>query len=128
MNRAEEKALKAYPVILTDDYAKVDTNRFERQAYKEGYKQAEEDFTHIEGADDSKQAAVHYMEDCQEVDDFVRRGIDEIAERYFCKGSEWCKKELIEKAVIWLKTHTYTFETPEMVTLFIELFEKAMTK
>lgn len=125
MSRAEDKALKAYPDerFIDEDYAEMC-----RSFYIEGYKQAEEDFTHIEDADDSKQAAVHYMEDCQEVDDFVRRGIDEIAERYFCKGAEWCKKDLIEKAVIWLKTHTYTFETPEMVTLFIELFKEAMTK
>lgn len=53
----------------------------------------DKEFTHIESTDTCKQAAVHYMEDCQEVDDFVRRGIDEIAERYFCTGAEWMAKK-----------------------------------
>lgn len=59
------------------------------------YEQAEKDlsFTHIEPTDDEKMAAVHYMEDCQEVDDFVRRGIDEIAERYFAAGAKWEKNK-----------------------------------
>lgn len=56
----------------------------------------DKEFTHIEPTDTCKQAAVHYMEDCQEVDDFVRRGIDEIAERYFCKGYEQAEKNIAE--------------------------------
>lgn len=85
MTRAEEAALKAYP---SDIYS---GGKSCRRAYKDGYEQAEKDlsFTHIEPTDDEKMAAVHYMEDCQEVDDFVRRGIDEIAERYFAAGVKW---------------------------------------
>lgn len=94
--RTEEAALKAYPNIKQPVWGKSYPNTLfvrhtERNAFIKGYEQAEKDlpFTHIEPTDDEKMAAVHYMEDCQEVDDFVRRGIDGIAERYFVAGVKW---------------------------------------
>lgn len=72
----------------------VDFEQSLKSQYQMGYRAGVRDgkelsFTHIEPNDDAKQAAVHYMEDCQEVDDFIRKKIDDIAERYFCKGAEW---------------------------------------
>ena len=57
--------------------------------------QKEQEFTRIEPTDDGYQAAIHYMEDCQEVDDFARRGIKWIAERYFIQGAKWREKQYL---------------------------------
>lgn len=57
--------------------------------------QKEREFTHIEPTDDGYQAAIHYMQDCQEVDDFARRGIMWIAERYFIQGAKWREKQYL---------------------------------
>jgi len=57
--------------------------------------QKEREFTHIEPTDDRYQAAIHYMQDCQEVDDFARRGIMWIAERYFIQGAKWREKQYL---------------------------------
>ena len=57
--------------------------------------QKEREFTHIEPTDNGYQAAIHYMEDCQEVDDFARRGIKWIAERYFIQGAKWREKQYL---------------------------------
>ena len=57
--------------------------------------QKEREFTHIEPTDNGYQAAIHYMEDCQDVDDFTRRGIMWIAERYFIQGAKWREKQYL---------------------------------
>lgn len=57
--------------------------------------QKEREVTHIEPTDNGYQAAIHYMQDCQEVDDFARRGIMWIAERYFIQGAKWREKQYL---------------------------------
>ena len=137
MSRAEEKALKAYPNIKIGEQH-IDQSPA-REVYVQGYEQAEKDFTHIEPNDDCKQAAVHYMEDCQEVDDFVRRGIDDIAERYFCKGAEWEENNLMDMAEKWLKDNAHIFGYAECTDAFdahyiydadklVESFKQAMSE
>ena len=42
------------------------------------------------------------------------------------KAVEIAKEELLEKAVLWVKTHTFMFESLEEVELYKELFKQAM--
>lgn len=94
----EEEITRTYRDGSVTDTSDIDHVVYENIAhhscYEDGFKAGAEwmksqEFTHIEPSDDAKQAAIHYMEDCQEVDDFIRKGIDDIAERYFQKGAEW---------------------------------------
>lgn len=64
MSKAEEKA-EEYEKGL--DYFHL-VNDWPSIAYKAGYEQAEKDlaYTHIKSIDNAEQAAVHYMEDCEE--------------------------------------------------------------
>ena len=81
---------KGYPRV------KDETDVFICNAFKAGAEwQKEREFTHIEPTDNGYQAAIHYMEDCQDVDDFARRGIMWIAERYFIQGAKWREKQYL---------------------------------
>lgn len=51
---------------------------------------------------------------------------EEKYQRAFNKGYEQAKKETIEKACLWLKTHLCCMGSVEEIDLFNELFEKAM--
>ena len=42
------------------------------------------------------------------------------------KAVEIAKEELLEKAILWMKTHTFMFESLEDVELYKELFKQAM--
>lgn len=110
------KAMKDYHQFIINDYCKEesaseDLEEAAEQAeqregnlingrFKAGFKsgaqwQKEREFTHIEPTDNGYQAAIHYMKDCQEVDDFARRGIMWIAERYFIQGAKWREKQYL---------------------------------
>jgi len=45
------------------------------------------------------------------------------AARHFYEQAE---KDTIERAVKWMKLHTYTFENMDEVDLYVDLFSKAM--
>ena len=42
------------------------------------------------------------------------------------KAVEIAKEELLEKAILWMKIHTFMFESLEEVELYKELFKQAM--
>lgn len=44
----------------------------------------------------------------------------------YIKGAVDTEKELIEKAVTWMKTHTFKFETTEEIDLYIDVFKQMM--
>lgn len=55
--------------------------------------QKEHMFTHHEANESLEEAVTHQIEDDGNVDDFVRRGIDDIALRYAELGAKWQKKK-----------------------------------
>ena len=77
-------------------------------------KQKEQKFTHHE-IDESLQSAVaHQMEDDGDVDDFVRRGIDDIVLKYAELGARWQKEQ---------KPAEWSEEDEEMRNLIVAIFE-----
>ena len=54
-------------------------------------------FTHHEPDESLKQAVLHQMEDDGDVDDFVRRGLDEIVLKYAQLGAEWGRKQVLKE-------------------------------
>lgn len=61
----------------------------------------EQDFTHHEADDSLQEAVTHQMEDEQVIDDYVRRGLDDVVLKYAQLGAKWQKeqdKETIELA------------------------------
>lgn len=44
------------------------------------------------------------------------------------KGYEQAEKDTIERAVKWLKIHTFMFDNVEQIDIFHDLFRKAMEK
>ena len=80
--------------------------------YEEGFKtgleiglrkQKEQSFTHHETNESLEEAVTHQMEDDGDVDDFVRRGIDDIALKYAELGVRWQKEQ---KSAEWSKNDT----------------------
>lgn len=60
------------------------------------------EFTHHETNESLKDAVTHQMEDDGDVDDFVRRGIDDIALKYAELGAKWQKEQKPEeKPINW---------------------------
>lgn len=86
----EEEGYEAIPVESTLEY------KLGFKAGKESEKQKEQEpaeFTHHEIDESLQDAVTHQMEDDGDVDDFVRRGIDDIALKYAELGAKWQKEQ-----------------------------------
>ena len=44
----------------------------------------------------------------------------------FIQGYEQAEKDTTERAVAWLKTRTFMFDSTEQIDIFIDLFRQAM--
>lgn len=56
-------------------------------------KQKEQEFTHHEVGESLEEAVTHQMEDDGDVDDFVRKGLDDVVLKYAKLGAEWQKEQ-----------------------------------
>lgn len=65
-----------------------------RDAFACFEKQKEQQFTHHEVDESLRDAVTHQMEDDGDVDDFIRKGIDDIALKYAELGAKWQKEQL----------------------------------
>lgn len=54
----------------------------------------EQDFTHHETNESLQEAVTHQMEDEQVIDDYVRRGLDDIVLKYAQLGAKWQREQL----------------------------------
>ena len=55
-------------------------------------------FTHHEADESLQEAVTHQMEDDQVVDDYVRKGLDEVCLKYAELGADWQKEQAHGKA------------------------------
>ena len=75
--------------ILCSKYVEEAVDAFEAE-YK---KQKEQKFTHHEIDESLRDAVTHQMEDDGDVDDFIRKGIDDIVLKYAELGARWQKEQ-----------------------------------
>ena len=55
--------------------------------------QKEQDFTHHEADESLQEAVTHQMEDEQVIDDYVRRGLDDVVLKYAQLGTKWQREQ-----------------------------------
>lgn len=55
--------------------------------------QRDQDFTHHEADESLQEAVTHQMEDEQVIDDYVRRGLDDIVLKYAQLGANWQREQ-----------------------------------
>jgi hypothetical protein len=97
LNEKIAKASKTWEGVDVDKYMDEVRGREPDKSLEEA---AEEYmFTHHEANESLEEAVTHQMEDDGNVDDFVRRGIDNIALRYAELGAEWQKQRMLKDAV-----------------------------
>ena len=79
MSKAEERALEAYPIDIkaTQLFGTCDVNLDEREAFREGYQQAEKDLAPL-----IEVATIVYEAWNGGTMDDVRRGMDELEKRF----------------------------------------------
>ena len=91
----ERKPIINFPVFIEEKNIEQAIKKFLGESAKF---QKEQTFTHHEMDESLQDAVTHQMEDDGDVDDFVRRGIDDIVLKYAEIGAKWQKDQ---KPVNW---------------------------
>lgn len=78
--------------VITVDCYEITARHFAKWGEKQKEHKAAE-FTHHETNESLKDAVTHQMEDDGDIDDFVRKGIDDVVLKYAKLGAKWQKEQ-----------------------------------